>query len=148
LRNVSHAGVLPYRMKPSGPEFLLVTTRSSKRWSIPKGHCEAAAEARETALSEAYEEAGLSGAIPREPIGTFSHVKRGPPDNGECLVLVYPMKVTRQAASWPEKYQRQVMWAGAREAAELVDAGLSDVIRRFAETLAQERPPQKRRRKG
>jgi 8-oxo-dGTP pyrophosphatase MutT (NUDIX family) len=130
-------------MKPGGPEFLLVTTRGSKRWSIPKGYCEASAEARQTALSEAYEEAGLRGAIPREPIGIFSHVKRAPPDKGECLVLVYPMKVTKQVASWPEKGQRRLIWAGAREAAELVDAGLSGVIRRFAATLIEKKQTRK-----
>jgi 8-oxo-dGTP pyrophosphatase MutT (NUDIX family) len=128
-------------LKPSGPEFLLVTTRSSGRWSIPKGYCEAASEARDTALKEAYEEAGLKGTVPQEPLGVFSHIKRGPPDSGECLVLLDPMRVAKQASRWPEKGQREIMWAGVREAVELVDLGLSDVIRRFAKSLSPKRAP-------
>jgi len=138
LRDVSHAGVLAYRLRPSGPEFLLVTTRSSGRWSIPKGYC-TAAESRQTALKEAYEEAGVKGAVAQEPIGIFSHIKRGPPDDGECLVLLFSMKVTKQAASWPEKGQRRLMWAALEEAQELVDSGLSQLIRRFAKKLVPKR---------
>jgi hypothetical protein len=52
------------------------------------------------------------------------------------MVLLYSMRVTDQAQSWPEKGQRQVRWASALEAASLVDAGLSDLIRCFADTLA------------
>ena len=139
MRSVSHAGVLPYRLKPGGPEFLLVTTRSSGRWSIPKGYCEAAAQAHETAVKEAYEEAGVKGVVPREPIGTFSHIKKGPPDSGKCRVLLFPMKVTDQAASWPEKGQRRLMWAAPGEAVELVDAGLYELIRRFTKMLLPKR---------
>lgn len=135
MRNVSHAGVLAYRLTESRVEFLLVTTRSTRRWSIPKGHCGDAGNARETALREAFEEAGVEGLVARRPIGTFCHVKRGSPGEGECWVVVYPMRVARQAPDWPEKGERRMVWASVREAAGLVDLELSTLMLSFARTL-------------
>lgn len=138
-RDISHAGVLPYRSNGHGLELLLITTRRSKRWSVPKGHCRGEAQARRTAAAEAYEEAGLEGTVAKRPIGTFSHAKSGPALSTEATVLLYPMRVARQLDSWPEKGERRLMWAGPRKAAKLVDPELSALIKRFSEGQSRKR---------
>jgi 8-oxo-dGTP pyrophosphatase MutT (NUDIX family) len=138
-RDISHAGVLPYRVNGHGLELLLITTRRSKRWSVPKGHCRGEADARRTAATEAFEEAGLEGTVAKHPIGTFSHAKSGPALSAEAIVLLFPMRVARQLESWPEKGQRRLMWAGPRKAAKLVDPELSALIKRFSEGHSRRR---------
>jgi 8-oxo-dGTP pyrophosphatase MutT (NUDIX family) len=126
MRKISHAGVLPYRIAGGVAKFLLITTRRSGRWIIPKGRREGGRDARETALLEGYEEAGLEGEIGRRPLGAF-HDRAS--DGQDTMVLVYPLRVVRQARSWPEKKQRQVKWFAAEEAMEHVHDELGDLIK-------------------
>jgi 8-oxo-dGTP pyrophosphatase MutT (NUDIX family) len=137
LPKISHVGVLPYRVKAGQTEYLLITSRGSGRWIIPKGRCKADAEPRRVAVAEGYEEAGLRGSLARKPIGQF--LDR--PAAGQVgAVLVYPFRVTGQARSWPEKGQRDLKWADAREATRSVDKRLARLIRIFQAQLARKRP--------
>ncbi len=69
-------GALPYRVTASGSiEILLVTTRQTKRWAIPKGWPAKKLKPCESAAREAYEEAGVRGTIGAKPIGTFTYEK-------------------------------------------------------------------------
>src|SRR3954452_2069512 len=76
----------------------LVSSRSGKRWVIPKGCLEPGKSAGEIALQEAWEEAGLVGSLQSEPVGTYLYEK----DDRTCHVLVFLMQVTRAAETWPE----------------------------------------------
>jgi 8-oxo-dGTP pyrophosphatase MutT (NUDIX family) len=79
------------------------------------------------AAKEAFEEAGLQGAIGAEPIGRYRYTKqlRGKKRTRTlaCEVQVFPLAVTRQLADWPEKGQRDTRWCTPEEAATLVEEG-------------------------
>src|SRR6266446_6909575 len=77
----------------------LITSRNGKRSVIPKGWIEPGQTAGETALQEAWEEAGLVGALDREPIGSYLYEKEG----RTYHVVVFVMKVTSVAQDWPER---------------------------------------------
>ncbi len=135
MRTISHAGVLPYRLEHGGPKFLLITTRRSKRWIVPKGQLEENSTAGEIALREANEEAGLTGQLDPEPLGTFSHAKNGSPVAD--LIVVFPLHVAGQSNHWPEKEEREWRWFTASEAVELVEPDLGRLILSFAQRFDQ-----------
>jgi 8-oxo-dGTP pyrophosphatase MutT (NUDIX family) len=130
---------LPWRCTKSGKfEFLLVTSRSSQRWIIPKGWSMAGKSLAQAAAQEAYEEAGVRGKIDAQSIGSFEHVKQsvvGGPVT--VLVHVFPLIVERELASWPEKEQRSRRWFLQAEAWEAIESeGLRSVVDGFARALA------------
>lgn len=104
----------------------LITSRNGKRWVIPKGWIEPGQTAGETALQEAYEEAGLVGALEREPIGSYIYEKEG----RTYHVTVFVMKVTSVAQDWPERTFRERSWVGPAGFFERIDdEGLADIVR-------------------
>ncbi|MRU15070.1 NUDIX hydrolase [Roseovarius sp. A21] len=107
----------------SGPEVLVVTSRGSGRWVIPKGWLMEGKTAAEAAQLEAWEEAGVkSAACDGEPIGHYSYDKRL--DDGYVTpveVQVYRMTVTETADIFPEARERNRRWISPSKAAELVD---------------------------
>jgi 8-oxo-dGTP pyrophosphatase MutT (NUDIX family) len=126
---------LPYRRRGlNRTEVLLVTSRESGRWIIPKGWPIKHAAPRATAKREAREEAGVIGTISRQPIGSYSyekHLKRG--RIAVCNVQVFALKVRRQQESWPEKGQRRMQWLSWSKAAKTVgDPVLGQIIRMLA----------------
>ena len=134
-------GALPWRCTKAGDfEFLLVTSRSSQRWIIPKGRPMIGKSLAQAAAQEAYEEAGIRGKIDPQTIGSFEHVKQtavGGPLT--VLVHVYPLAVERVLASWPEDTQRTRQWFGHSEAVEAIwSEGLRTVVTRFADELAKQ----------
>ncbi len=113
-------------------EILLVTTRRTKRWIIPKGWPIKGLKPAKSAAREAFEEAGVSGVIRSKAIGTFSYDKRL--EEGVvviCEVAVFPLRVKRQRKTWPEIEQRICRWFEISEASELVEEGLRDLIESF-----------------
>jgi 8-oxo-dGTP pyrophosphatase MutT (NUDIX family) len=130
---------LPYRVSSgSGAEFMLVTSRETRRWVIPKGWPKKGQSPRRLAAREAFEEAGVIGAIGKRALGSFSYEKRL--RNGEmikCKVRVFPLEVKRQRKQWPEKLERKVKWLTATEAAKKVrEPMLSRIIRRLGRRYA------------
>jgi 8-oxo-dGTP pyrophosphatase MutT (NUDIX family) len=132
-------GALPYRMRNGHrAEFVLVTSRETQRWIIPKGWPKRGKSPHRSAAREAFEEAGVLGTVGRRPIGSFSYEKRLKSGRSvKCEVRVFPLEVTRQKKEWPEKQQRQVKWLSASKAAEKVkDPVLSKIIQRVARKYA------------
>src|SRR6516225_4880960 len=132
-------GALPYRMSSGRQtEFMLLTSRETRRWIIPKGWPKKGKSPHRSAAREAFEEAGVLGAVGRRPVGSFSYEKRL--KNGgsvECEVHVFPLEVKRQKKEWPEKQERRVKWLSASKAAERVkDTALSKIIRNVARAYA------------
>jgi 8-oxo-dGTP pyrophosphatase MutT (NUDIX family) len=95
----------------------LVTTKSGKRWIVPKGHREPGHSARKTAELEAWEEAGIAGKLHEKPLGEFIYEKAG----DRFRVKVYAMFVTKVADRWPERKKRKRRWLGNRKAKRRVE---------------------------
>src|SRR6266566_4448982 len=128
-------GALPYRLSAgSRPEFMLVTSRETGRWIIPKGWPKEGKSPHHSAAREAFEEAGVVGAVARRSVGSFTYEKRL--KNGGavvCEVRVFPLQVRRQNKQWPEKRERVVKWLSAPQAAQKVkEPKLSAIILRLA----------------
>jgi 8-oxo-dGTP pyrophosphatase MutT (NUDIX family) len=126
---------LPWRIGEGGRrEVMLLTSRETKRWVIPKGWPIKGRKPAEVAIQEAYEEAGLVGRIVgKRPIGNYHYEKRQDLRAHICQVLVFSLRVEHQLDDWPEKTQRETKWFDAAEAVTLVDeVGLAGTIERFA----------------
>jgi 8-oxo-dGTP pyrophosphatase MutT (NUDIX family) len=112
---------LPYRDR-DGLEVLLLTSRESRRWIIPKGWPMVGKPPYAAAAREAVQEAGVVGRVSKRPVGEFHYIKRlrnGAPL--QCVVDVFPLKVVKQRTHWREQKERTVHWFTPLEAAELVD---------------------------
>ena len=113
---------LPYRTSDVGLEVLLVTTLDSRHWIIPKGWPMRGRTPAVAAAREAFEEAGVRGAISPAPVGRFTYDKvdrRGLSQRIE--VEVFPLRVTRQHKDWPERRKRTTKWMPCEDAADLVE---------------------------
>jgi 8-oxo-dGTP pyrophosphatase MutT (NUDIX family) len=125
-------GALPYRLKDDASvEVLLVTSRETKRWIIPKGWPVKRLNPAKAAAREAYEEAGVRGRVSARPIGLYIYEKRFDDLNVcvPCEVKVFPLEVKRQLEDWPESKERVARWFTADQAARLVnDKDLSGLI--------------------
>lgn len=114
---------LCHRGEGAQREYLLVTSRDTGRWIIPKGWPIRGLSAHETALQEAWEEAGVKDAkASPEPIGSYTYRKRK--EHGFSLpveTLVYSVGVKELADDFPEAHERTRKWMAANTAAELVE---------------------------
>jgi 8-oxo-dGTP pyrophosphatase MutT (NUDIX family) len=125
-------GALPYRRRSDArTQVMLVTSRESGRWVIPKGWPKKRKSPCATAASEALEEAGVVGKVGRDSIGSYSYKKRL--KSGAvvaCEVRVFPLKVKRQQKSWRERGEREIQWFSRTKAAKVVrESALRDIIR-------------------
>lgn len=125
-------GALPYRVSTTGEvEILLVTSRGTRQWIIPKGWPMEGLSDPDAAAREAYEEAGLIGEIESVPIGVYTYEKqrKGMDVLSQFSVDVYRMRVDRQLAYWPEARQRTLVWVSPVHAQSMVTSpSLMDVI--------------------
>lgn len=125
---------LSWRMGASGPEILMITSRETRRWVIPKGGRMAGKTDAEAAAQEAFEEAGVRGAVGDASIGHFRYskiVRNG--DLRSYVVAVYPLEVLVQLGDWPEAHQRERRWMSPAEAAAAVsEPDLTALIHAFA----------------
>lgn len=124
---------LPYRIEDGRPMVLLVTSRETKRWILPKGQPERKLAPHQVAEQEAYEEAGLIGTVFKTPFATFDSVKRL--KNGKeipCGIRVFLFEVNHELGAWPEQSQRDRRWMSPGEAALTVnEPGLVRVLLDF-----------------
>ena len=107
------AAVIPYRIRKKRVEVALVTTSTGRRWIVPKGTVATGEHARDAAMREAEEEAGLLGVLPRKPLGRYRHVN----EDGPCCVDVYLMRVTDVLDTWQEERRRRRRWMRIPDAA-------------------------------
>jgi uncharacterized protein len=114
-------------------ELLLVTSRETKRWVLPKGNRIKGLTNHEAAAQEALEEAGVVGATCPTPLGSYRYRKRL--DSGAALMVdveVFPFAVTDELKEWPERAQRTRRWFPVAEASAAVEEpDLRELIRGF-----------------
>jgi 8-oxo-dGTP pyrophosphatase MutT (NUDIX family) len=124
---------LPWR-RTDGLEILLVSSRETKRWVIPKGWPIPGLSPHAAAALEAFEEAGIRGDVDASALGHFNYIKRRKDGTGKmCCVDVFALKVETQAQNWPEKDERTTRWFSQAAAAEAVEEPeLKALIRKFA----------------
>lgn len=118
---------LCWRHGKSATEVLLITSRETGRWVIPKGWPMEGHSPSDAAAIEAWEEAGVLGQVNPDCLGVFSYNKvtdrsvKKPPVQ-PCMVSVFEMEVTELAPKFPEQRQRRRKWfaldVAARKVAE------------------------------
>lgn len=131
---------LPWRRSGDGEvEILLVTSRGTGRWVLPKGWQEKREEPHMAAAREAGEEAGVGGTVSPHAIGRFYYSKaQSSGMEWRCEVWVYALEVGQIADTWPEADARTRRWFSPREAAGLVDEpDLGELITRFGAGLLE-----------
>jgi 8-oxo-dGTP pyrophosphatase MutT (NUDIX family) len=137
FRPVQYAA-LPWRRKHSETEVMLVTSRGTGRWIIPKGWPMKRKAPYAAAAREALEEAGVVGQIGKEPIGSFPYRKLLKQGRAiDCEVQVFPLEVSRQRKTWPEKGKRKVQWLSLSDASKAVQ---EPVLRAIIRGLRRVRP--------
>jgi 8-oxo-dGTP pyrophosphatase MutT (NUDIX family) len=128
-------GVIPFRRTPSGRlEVLLITSRGTGRWVIPKGWPMMAKTPQEAAAIEAFEEAGVRGQIVgKVRLGSYRYQKLNPSGLvGELTVGVFLMHVNEQLDEWPEQAERTAQWFNPRDAAaHVAELALGKMLRRL-----------------
>jgi uncharacterized protein len=124
---MDQAAALPFRILPGvaniageAIDVLLVTSRDTGRWVLPKGNIEAGESLAAAAAREAAEEAGASGVVTSAAIGHYRYAKRDSV-HGELDVAVFPLRVRDLATDWPERKVRERQWFSRAEAATLVE---------------------------
>ena len=134
---IRQIAALPYRTLGTGADastqVLLVTSRGTGRWVIPKGNPGNGISAHAAAVLEAEEEAGVQGVICPTPLGAYRYRKtRGNGASVMADVEVFPFSVTRELDAWKEQDQRQRRWFDLADAANAVDEpDLRELIRSF-----------------
>ena len=129
---------LPYRRRADGGiEVLLITSRETRRWIIPKGWPAPGLTPHDSARNEAMEESGAIGRIGERSIGVYHYTKLVADAAVPCKVEVFLLEVEEQLVSWPEEGQRNIQWFGLQEAGDVVqEPELSAIIRNLAALLA------------
>jgi len=129
----SQFAAMCYRIHDDKVQVLLVTSRRSKRWILPKGWPEWGITPAQSAAKEAYEEGGVRGTTQDTPLGVYSYTKvRGEDDLLPCVVMVYPLRVKKVLQDFPEAKERRRKWFTRKKAASLVhEPELKRLIRTF-----------------
>lgn len=123
---------LPFRVHAGQVWILLITSRGTQRWVIPKGWPITGMKPQDAAATEAAEEAGIIGEVEDKPFGSYRYDKRLKKGDTAVQVIVFPFRVQAQADDWKEQHQRRFEWFRYQKAATLVaEPALRHIIRDF-----------------
>ena len=124
---------LPYRFEGRRLSVLLITSRGTRRWVIPKGWPMPGLRPQDAAAIEAVEEAGVIGQVADHPLGSYQYMKLM--KGGQAMavqVIVFPLRVDEQTLEFKETGQRRLRWLSCHDAASRVaEPGLQRLIRDF-----------------
>ncbi|MEH6774219.1 MAG: NUDIX hydrolase [Cereibacter changlensis] len=121
----SQYAALCWRLDAGRVQVLLITSRDTGRWVIPKGWQVEGLSPAQSAAREAFEEAGVRGAVSDASLGHYHYDKAlcrrpGREDHVACVVTVYPLQVADLASRFPERGQRKRKWFAPEKAARRV----------------------------
>ena len=137
---------LCYRVKKKGGdlEVLLMTSRDTGRWVIPKGWPMPGKLSHEVAAREAFEEAGVRGIVETQPLGAFNYPKMLKDGlHVACRVQVYALEVSDLAKNFKEKGERKLEWVSCAEAVKRVrEPELRDLILAFEKRMKTQPVPE------
>ncbi len=124
---------LPLRRSKIGAvEILLVTSRNTGRWIIPKGWPSKRVKDHKAAAREARQEAGVIGKIMPRAFGSYRYVKPELGNGAPIDVTVFLLSVRKQSKRWPEKTERRRAWFDVLDAAgKITEPELSSMIGRL-----------------
>jgi 8-oxo-dGTP pyrophosphatase MutT (NUDIX family) len=122
-------------------QVLLITSRDTGRWIVPKGWVMAGKSPAQSALTEAWEEAGVIGIPSEAPMGHFVYPKVL--EGGVALpvrVALHAVEVTRLKRRYPEVGERERRWFRPEAAAEhLAEPDLAQLVAACATSLIGDR---------
>jgi 8-oxo-dGTP pyrophosphatase MutT (NUDIX family) len=121
MANFNQVAAIPIKRQDDGKlEVLLVTSRETRRWIVPKGWPWPEVPDHEAAAAEAWEEAGVRGRILADELGAYTYDKQREGIRLTVRVIVYLLEVTEEEGTWPEMDERQRAWFSPAAAAEAV----------------------------
>jgi 8-oxo-dGTP pyrophosphatase MutT (NUDIX family) len=134
LKFRKQVAALPVRRADGELQVLMITSRRSGHWLIPKGWPIAKHSRAEAAAQEASEEAGVEGVVSTRPTGRYEYIKVFPDESSvPCRVEVFLLRTKKQRTRWREKKVRRRQWMNFAEAAQLAhERGLKRLLRQFA----------------
>ncbi|MGG7646053.1 NUDIX hydrolase [Rhodovulum sp. YNF3179] len=124
---------LCYRVRKGATEVLLITSRDTGRWVLPKGWPMDGVTPADAAAREAWEEAGVTGQVRHAVAGLYSYNKAMESDDDlPCIVAIFPLQVRKLARDFPERGLRKRKWFSPRKAAGKVrEPELQEILSRF-----------------
>lgn len=135
-------GAICWRLEDGEVQVLLITSRDTGRWVIPKGWHVPGLTPEASAAREAFEEAGVKGEVSDTSLGNFSYDKAlcrtpGREARVACVVAVFPLQVRQLASRFPERGQRKRKWFAPDKAARRVaEPELRALLANFSPPLA------------
>lgn len=127
---------LCYRERNGKVQILLITSRRTKRWILPKGWPMDGLTPARAAETEAFEEAGVQGKMKNTCAGIYSYSKEVDDLGRPIIVAVFPLKVKKMLKDFPEKGQREHKWVSRKKAAQMVvEPELQQIIKNFDPSL-------------
>jgi 8-oxo-dGTP pyrophosphatase MutT (NUDIX family) len=129
------AGAIPFRHEGGALRVLLITSRDTGRWVIPKGGVDHGHTPAQAAVIEAFEEAGIKGSLHPSPLGLYTYGKRLKSGiTRPTSVEVYALEFEKQLKKWPERSERPVEWMAVSDAVAAVEEqGLRLLMLRLSE---------------
>jgi 8-oxo-dGTP pyrophosphatase MutT (NUDIX family) len=138
LTGIQYAA-LPYRVDGRQVQVLLITSRGTRRWVIPKGWPMNGLKPQDTAITEAAEEAGIVGEIADRPIGSYRYLKQLKGEQTVAVqVIVFPFLVSGHVQAFKEQGQRGSRWFRYQDAANMV---AEPSLRRLIRELGASKTP-------
>ena len=136
-------GAICWRMHRGKVEVLLITSRDTGRWVIPKGWPMEGRSPAEAAAREAWEEAGVQGQVADDGLGQFAYEKVLSPKRAlSCEVQVFALRVAKVVDKFPERKERRRKWFAAEKAARKVnEPQLRALLEGLPANLAEAEPP-------
>jgi len=136
-QKLRQVGALCFQIIPKeSPKVLLITSRRSQRWIIPKGWPIKGLKSYKVAEQEAFEEAGVLGTPFDICLGKYSYIKKLDQGIKKCIVYVYPLKVDSLKPDYDEAHERSREWFNITKAKELLpEPGLKDILMNFKPNL-------------
>lgn len=121
-KSIRQVAAIPYRLNAEGqPEIMVITSRTTQRFVVPKGWPMKGKSGRKAATIEARQEAGVLGKTLKKPAGSYSYWKRISTCFVRIDVKVYLMSVSEVVPKWEERKRRRRAWLSPSEAAVLID---------------------------